>query len=277
MTVVSDIYIYAEPRCSALDCVEVVGYVGETIPGCRVELRAPLLESAAAYAERGASVETVAESLAWAKVRDLAQPFPAEQDVLFGEVAYERRRLENTGSAVYGILYDATEFSHLCAGLLPPGETGLDQVHIVITNQLIGTWENADRRYHARTVFCGSPSIVSLSGLMEAPAKSPAYYIARRGAESLGLSEENKLELADSFADDCLSMDDSRLTEVVKGYVMQALVYRIEGEAFCGEPGCRLFNAHWQRELLEAQLGDANEYCPKHEEFFRHLAKDCAE
>ncbi|MHB9111420.1 MAG: DUF6775 family putative metallopeptidase [Thermoleophilia bacterium] len=274
---VSDIYIYEEPRCEALDSAEVARYVAELVPGCRVEFRAPFLETAVGDTERGASLETVAESMASAKVRDLSRPVSRDQEVLFGEVAYERRRLNNTESSVYGILYDAAEFSHLCAGLLAPDETGIDQLHVVITNQLIGTWGDADRRYHARTVFCGSPSIVSLSGLIAAPAKSPEYYIARQGAESMGLSEESKLELADSFADDCLGIDDTRLTEIVKGYVTQALVYRIKGEAFCNEPGCRLFNAHWQRELLEAQMGDADEFCPRHEEFFRRLTKDSAE
>ncbi|MHB8792356.1 MAG: DUF6775 family putative metallopeptidase [Thermoleophilia bacterium] len=273
----TDIYIYEEPRCKVLDSPEVARYVAGLVPGCRVQLRAPFLENVIERTEEGTTLEMVAEYLAAVKVRDLSVPVSRDQEVLFGEVAYERRRLKDTESSVCGILYDAAEFSHFCAGLLCPHETGFDQLHIVITNQLIGTWGEADRRYHARTVFCGSPSIISLSGLVAAPAKSPAYYIVRHGAESMGMSEESKLELADSFADDCVGMDDLRLTEVVKGYVMQAIVYRIEGEAFCREPGCRLFNAHWQRELLEAQIGDADEFCRRHEEFFSQLAKYSAE
>jgi hypothetical protein len=34
-------------------------------------------------------------------------------------------------------------------------------------------------------------------------------------------------------------------------------------EAFCDDPRCRLFNAHWQRELLGAQLG-GQDFCGRH-------------
>jgi hypothetical protein len=219
-------------------------------------------------------MHNVAAALARAKVRNLSEPPPAERTVLYGEVGYELRRLSNIDSGVCGLLYDGHEFSELCLDLLPRAESGLDRVHVVFTNQLIGTWEPADRRYHARTVLCGSPSIVSISGLIEAPAKSTAYYIARRGAEALGMAEEAKMELADSFADDCLSLDDPRLTEVAKGYAMQAIIYRLTGEAFCNDSRCRLYNAHWQRELLKAQLDSGYEFCRDHEQIFRRLAKD---
>ena len=84
------------------------------------------------------------------------------------------------------------------------------------------------------------------------------------------------LELADSFADDCLSINDSRLTGVVKGYVMQALVYGIDGEVFCIETACRLFNAHRWHEFLEELVGETDEYYRKHEELLRYQAKECA-
>jgi len=266
------IYIYTEPRCDGLDFSAVEGYVAGMLPGAMVELRGPLLEDEIESAGDEA-LEKIAVSLAAAKVRDLSQPFPKTQNVLSGEVAYERRRLVNRDSDVCGLLYDAHAYSGLYRELLPVEESGLEHIHIVFTSQLLGTWEPVDRRYHARTVLCGSPSIVSIAGLVEAPAKSPAYYLARRGAEAFGLAEEAKVELAASFADDCLKLDDPRLTEVAKGYVMQAVVYRLTGEPFCTDTGCRLFNAHWQRELLMAQLGGSYEYCRVHEEFFRDLAK----
>ncbi|MHB9053115.1 MAG: DUF6775 family putative metallopeptidase [Thermoleophilia bacterium] len=110
-------------------------------------------------------------------------------------------------------------------------------------------------------------------GLLEAPAKSPGYYLARRGAAAFGLGEEAKMELAGTCADDCLSLDDPRLTEVAKGCVMQAVVCRFTGEAFCGDPQCRLSNAYRQRELLEAQTHDDYEYCREHETGFRPLQR----
>jgi hypothetical protein len=46
---------------------------------------------------------------------------------------------------------------------------------------------------------------------------------------------------------------------------MQAVVYLVSGEAFCDDPECRLFNAHWQAELIRAQLTGEREYCARHE------------
>ncbi|MHB8159973.1 MAG: DUF6775 family putative metallopeptidase [Thermoleophilia bacterium] len=272
---ICNVYIYSEPRCAGLAFTEVADYVAELLPSLAVQLRGPLLESKIeGNGNDTGLLDGIAESLAKAKVRDLLQSVPSDQQVLAGEVAYERRRLANPSSVVYGLMYDAYAYSGLCHALTSPAEAGFDQLHIVFTNQLIGTWDPADRRYHARTVLCGSPSIVSISGLVEAPARSPEYYIALRGAEALGLGEESKLELASSFADDCLSYDDQRLIEVVKGYAMQAIAYRLSGEAFCSDPKCRLFNAHWQRELLKAQLGEGPAFCSEHEEFFQRLSKD---
>ena len=268
---ISKIYVYSEPRCDGIDFGEVATHLSEKLPAADVELRSPLLEG---NCEEPAVLDALAQSLAGAKVRDLTRHHESPAALLSGEIAYERRRLSNRGSQVYGLLYDAHLFSEICLGLMSPDETGLHQVHVVFTNQLIGTWEPADSRFHARTVLCGSPAIVSIPGLVEAPAKSPGYYLARRGAEAFGLAEEAKMELAGTFADDCLSLDDPRLTEVAKGYAMQAVIYRLSGEAFCGDPQCRLFNAHWQLELLEAQTRGDYEYCREHEEFFRRFDKD---
>jgi hypothetical protein len=49
----------------------------------------------------------------------------------------------------------------------------------------------------------------------------------------------------------------------MKGYVMQAIFYHFTHEPFCGEKYCRLYNAHWHEEVLEAQLKPP-EFCEKH-------------
>jgi hypothetical protein len=241
------IYIYREPRCGVIDFAEIVDHVQDMLPAVEVTLRGPLLEEAAGGAYTGEDrTDAVATSMARAKVRDPARTLAAGVDPLPGEIAYERRRLADKENGVYGLMYDGYALSDLCARLIPSAESGHRHVHVIFTNQLLGTWGENDGRYHARAVVCGAPSIVSTSGLVEAPAKSPGYYLARRGAEAFGLDEESKLELASSFADDCLCLDDERLTEVSKGYAMQAINHRLTGEPFCEDKGCRLFNAHWQ-------------------------------
>ena len=253
-----------------VDFEEIAGFVRRCTPGAVVRLRGPLLEEAVrrGFAAPGEAdhglLSQLAMMLAKAKVKGMDSPVPAGQSPLPGEVDYERRRLADTGKTVFGILYDAYLLSDIYRRLLDRGETGLGHVHIVFTNQLIGTWDEVDRRYHARSVLLGSPSIVSLSGMVEAPARSPGFYLARRSAEAMGLAEERKMELARSFDDDCLKHDDERMTEAAKGYAMQPVAYRLTGEAFCEEPDCRLFNAHWQRELLRAQTGGGDDFCAKH-------------
>ena len=59
--------------------------------------------------------------------------------------------------------------------------------------------------------------------------------------------------------------NDPRTTEALKGYALSAYHYLETGEAFCEHEGCRLYNAHRQPELIEAQLrGD--DFCAKHVE-----------
>lgn len=273
MVAVKSVTIYSEPRYRAVDFDEIAAYVRDKLPHARIEVRPPLLEQPPIASGNGSEeerLERLAQALARAKVKRMDAPVPPYQAVLPGELDYERRRLANSSSMVYGLLYDAFILSALYRKELGELESRLDTVNVVFTNQLIGTWDDSDLRYHARTIVSGAPSIISLSGIVEAPAKSQGYYLARQGAEVLGLGEEEKMELARSFADDCLEQGDPRMSDVVKGYLMQAVAYRITDEPFCSDPHCRLFNAHWQRELLEAQLGGDYEFCEKHRNALYH-------
>lgn len=68
-----------------------------------------------------------------------------------------------------------------------------------------------------------------------------------------------------------LGLNNPRLTEVAKGYALQAVFYQALGEAFCKDPYCRLFNAHRQEEMLRAQLDGAFDLCPRHEGLLPHI------
>lgn len=265
---IANVHIYREPRCRAIDFEAVAAGIGEWLPRTAVTLRAPLLEG---WLENASAedAEALAMRLAEAKVRSFDRPARTGQRVLPGEVGYELRRLQNRDGEVYGILYDAWLFTDAVRMLLPAAEARLENVHVIFTNQLIGTWDLADRRYHARTVVCGAPSILSTSGMVEAPARAPGYYLARRSSEALGLQEEEKMELARSYAGDCLRLDDPRLTDAAQGLVMQAVTYRLTGEPFCDDRDCRLFNAHWQSDLIRTQTGGG--YCTRHAEMFARL------
>ena len=60
--------------------------------------------------------------------------------------------------------------------------------------------------------------------------------------------------------------------EALKGYVMYALFFDMTGALFCDDPDCRLYNAHWQEDLIRAQLDGEFEFCRKHRGFLNRLA-----
>jgi hypothetical protein len=122
-----------------------------------------------------------------------------------------------------------------------------------------------------RTSVYGIPSIISTSGLVEAPAKPREYYFLKQQYERLG---KDLMELKDKFEGSFIDYEDKRLTEIAKGYAMQAVFHSLTGDPFCGDKGCRLYNAHWQEEVISAQLESEYEFCPQHTKILTGLVKD---
>lgn len=129
------------------------------------------------------------------------------------------------------------------------------------TEKLTCTFDEGDWRYHARTVICGVPSIVSASGIVEGPARPKEYYyLARPGFVDP--------QLLAKFEGKFIDHEDSRLTSAVLIYVVQATFFHIaDGELFCDDQKCLLFNAHWQEELIAILQNPA--FCSKHNEMLR--------
>ena len=52
-----------------------------------------------------------------------------------------------------------------------------------------------------------------------------------------------------------LDYGDYRINIAAVGYALQALFFFItEGDPFCNDINCRLYNAHWQEELIRSQI-----------------------
>lgn len=206
----------------------------------------------------------VALQFARCKITDLTRPH-SDRRPLPGEVEYEKKLLRPEGAKAFGIIYDGERLQELYRGLLPQDQSGLCHLHIIFTRRLCATFDEADRRYHARVALYGSPSLVSTSGAVEAPAKPREFYILR---DRYALLAQKDLALAQAkaeFRGRFLEHGDQRTTEVLKGYALQAIFYRIFGDPFCEEKTCRLFNAHWQEEMLDAQLRSSAGLCPRHQ------------
>lgn len=209
--------------------------------------------------------ESFAEDLARSRVIHVDKPREKQgEEPLRGEVEVERRMLRGLTEPI-GMIYDAFLLAGIYARALASRkeQAGLDpdSLHVLVTYRLIGTFDASDRRYHARTCFFAFPSIISTTGLVVAPAKPREYYLARTfGGGRVG--EEDVLR---AVSGRFLEHEDERTTEVMKGYFLQALFYHATGNPFCKDPECRLYNAHWQEEMLKAQVGGRRELCSSHE------------
>ena len=140
-------------------------------------------------------------------------------------------------------------------------------IHVILTNRLTCTFDENDTRYHARAVICANPSIISTTGIVEAPAKPKEYYFEVMKLRTQGLDIESAKE---KYKDKFLEYNDKRLTKVLEGYILQVIFYNITGESFCEDIECRLNNAHWQKDLLFSQL-EINKLCKKHNEILANL------
>jgi hypothetical protein len=176
------------------------------------------------------------------------------------EIEVEKRGLERR-SPPKGVIYDGWEFMRYIRSLLP--SHSISRLHILITTRLLSTEEGGI--HHIRAILLGYPCIISTSGLVEGPAKPRKFYLFRRlGNEELYRAVEE---------DNSLRHDDPRLPLVLRGYTLQALFYHATGNPFCKDKGCCLYNAHWQDELIYAQLESPYELCPFHEKLLEELKK----
>ena len=132
-----------------------------------------------------------------------------------------------------------------------------NEVHIVFTSRLFCTF--GDKRYHARVLLTGIPSLISTTGLVEAPAKPREYYWLKA---SFIQSGKDLKELNEIYTGRIVEYDDPKITDILYSYALQVIFYNITGNPFCDDKQCCLYNSHWQEEVLKAQL--SGELCSTH-------------
>lgn len=141
---------------------------------------------------------------------------------------------------------------------------------IIITRRLIATIDDADKRIHLRSSVFAYPSVISLSGIVEAPAKPREYYLAKESLTGSGLWELEEAQLKQKLKGRFIDYEDKRLIEVVKGLATQAMFFYLTGEPFCKSKNCRLFNAHWQEELIYSQVKN-RKFCARHSKMLKSI------
>ena len=262
------VLVYDEAAAQALSVDEVIRYLLSKLGGVKVERRGTPFGLGAED-----KVPEYALRIASSKVIDAKGKPDAGQKPLHAEVEYEKRRILGKTSA-FGVLYDGYKLQRVFYELIPREERRFELVHILFTNRLFGTWDENARRYHARVSIYGIPSIISTTGLVEAPAKPREYYILKQQYDML---KKDLLQLKERFQGSYIDHDDARLTEVMKGYAMQAVFFSLIGEPFCEDRGCRLYNSHWQRDVISSQLESTYEFCSKHRELLEHTNDEPAD
>lgn len=232
-----------------IDIGEIESYLTQKLPDLDVEVKDKL-----------PLPKRVAKRIAQCRVKN---PYSKNINInpLPGEIRYEEKLLEDPDKGG-GVLYHGSALCKVLASYIPSHQLLLKNLHLFFTKRFIASW-GEDARYHVRVCILSSPSIISTSGVVEGPARPREFYAMK---ERLGKGAPPEV-VRERINKDFLVQDDPRLTEVLKGYTLQAVSYRFIGEAFCEKSYCRLYNAHYQQEMIKAQL-QSPELCKKHAQIF---------
>lgn len=250
----SKIILYDEPTVPQIQLEKLEEFITNTFP-VKIEIRKNFFHNLD---------EKVYEKIASVRVFDLKNPFkihsPTTKDI---QIEVQNRDMSNKEEM---ILYDGFEFQKIISEQIPTHESDEDMLHIVFTNKLMCTFDETDFRHHARALIGSNPAIISTTGIIEAPAKPRQYYLDLM----TNFTEEKVEEIKKKYKGEFLEYHDSRMPQIVEGYAMQAIMYYETGEAFCEEKECRLFNAHWQKDLFHSQL-ESKKLCNKHQKNIKEL------
>jgi hypothetical protein len=258
LTGVSAIYLYDEPDAPGLDVDYLGRYLAAVLPTCEVHPRSDFLtHHLARFTDE--QRETLGEQL-------LGQLQRARVDNLAPPAYREKLPAEDPAEAGWEEVYHAPSLQTVLHLLLPAEESHLSHLHLVLTSLRLGLWSAADQPFRLTPAIFGEPNLLSLTSLLEGPETSREYQFLRVQMAMFGL-EEGLEVVEDRFAARMLLEGDPRLNEVLKGLLLQALFYRLFGEAFCPDPACRLYNATSHEEFLEAQTGPKAGLCARHREW----------
>lgn len=207
--------------------------------------------------------DSLAERFASARVLSPYRPETGSE--MLGVLRYEERALEHPERAG-GVLYDGYRVQRAFHERLGAEDEDGDVLHVVFLDRVLATW-GEDGRWHKRVAVHGEPALVSVPGLYEAPAKPRSYYKEKQKHALVSGDAPPREVLENEVEGEFLVENDPRTTEALKGYALQAVNYHLTGEAFCKNEECRLYDAHTQEDLVEAQLREP-EFCRQHAETY---------
>lgn len=253
---ISKIFLYDEPAIPEIQ-LDILAKFLKNKFSVDVEIRESIFKNLP---------DSAAIELASSRVFKPRRPFERHEPKI-EEIEFEKIYSHDTAKLENIVYYDGFEMQKIITKLIPEEELRLENFHIVFTNRLTCTYDNYDYRYHGRALIGSNPAIISTTGIIEAPAKPREYYVELMTNMTQGLNLE---PINKKFAGTYLEYHDKRLSQIVEGYLLQALFYYLTGDAFCETRDCRLHNAHWQKDLLYSQL-EFGKLCEKHQKIFDDL------
>ncbi len=254
------VILYNETSSKNFNHYEIGEYIKEMIPSSHVEFRKQFFNPR----------NDTAVELARIKVRNLYSV--SFNQPLYGEIEFEKKILEDPDKASPAVLYDGMRLQQITRESILKGERNMDYLHIVFTKRFFASFDDNDRRYHARVAIFAFPNLISTTGVVEAPAKPKKYYELRNKFSNLGLAfVENKLK--EEFHGQFIDYEDERMTQVMKGYSLQAIFYHLFHQPFCLDKNCQLYNGHWQEEVIHAHV-KSGRLCSYHDEMLRRYTSE---
>ena len=198
------------------------------------------------------------------RIFNLKKPFQSHEPTT-EEIQIENQNIDMSNKEEM-TLYDGFELQKTVSEFISKDQRDDETLHIIFTNKLTCTFDENDFRNHARAVIGSNPSIISTTGIIEAPAKPKQYYLDLM----TDFNKERIDEIKEKYKGEFLEYNDSKISDIVEGYLLQAIMYYQTGEAFCENKECRLFNAHWQKDLFYSQL-ENKKFCDKHQIILKNM------
>jgi hypothetical protein len=251
---ISKIILYDEPAVPEIQLNKLVKFLQETF-SVMVETRGSILK----FSSKDTALK-IAECKIFNLRKDFEKHFPTHEEILF-----EESNVHDTSKTENIIMYDGFQLQKVLANLISKTEDTENIFHVFFTNKLTCTYDCNDYRYHGRALIGSNPSIISTTGIIEAPAKPREYYYDLMSNFTQGINVDS---VKQKYKGKYLEYNDSRLSKIVEGYLLQSVFYYETGEPFCDNSECRLFNAHWQKDLLHSQL-EVKKLCDNHQKILK--------
>jgi len=208
---ISQIFLYDEPSVPEIQINDLARFIAETfvVP---VHVRKSLFSHF--KSDRETAVK-LASSRVFNPQASFETHHPTNEEINFEEESFG-----NNSASDNIVLYDGFELQKIMLDKIPDKELSWDTFHLAFTTKLSCTYDPEDNRYHGRAVIGSNPSIISTTGIIEAPAKPRAYYLIMQHSISQGLNLDT---LKDKFRGKFLEYHDKNLAQVVRGYALQAI------------------------------------------------------